>query len=743
MKTVLRFFATISAILIICTANALAFNTTVLQSGSTVTVSGVSGVLQDVTLQVLNPNTPTENIDALQITDMFYIGQTASDWKGNFSFDVDIKSGVTYPAIISNGDDYRVISLSRESVETDTLNIVFTTDRIGNIFKDYTNINYTLEIDGFGENSHKYTVTETVISEASNATVYTNSYDVEAESGGINRHKASINMSTSSQKYGTFRLEITVVDAMQRQAQLKTVFSVIHTADSVLPNRLLGTGLSFNNKDEKTEIQREISQLFYDVGYSRDRGQILWHDYEPTEGNFVMRSSWKNSINIQNEVGYKDRIWIYGYGNSKLGIPDPPITSTELEAYGKYVYNLTKELKDYTNNFEVWNETNWRAKYYPELTPQVYFNILKVSAENAKKANENVKLYISLGAMVYNTDEKYDIYSWLKQLMDMGAAEYFDALSFHVYTGKRMPEYDVSKTEVVKKLRKILTDYGYSNIPIVLTETGYSSDDVDYNEWEQAMYSLRDFAMLYDAGLEAIHFYNAIEKQDGNAEQDNFGHINTWTPDYVYNASGVAYSAKPVFAAFANFNTLLSNAELIEKKENKFGNYDYQFKAVDGTRVHMIWNSIDINSTYTLNTDSKMVIIYDIFGNSVDMKSTDGNYTINTSGAPCYVVIPENPLYIARDSQGNHIDRINADTVYIDTDNAIISQTGATKVIAAKYNNGMLVGCEVLDVSQGGENGVLVNTANSDKLSVFTFKDFNTMMPLEDKFELFRQEERE
>lgn len=383
-------------------------------------------------------------------------------------------------------------------------------------------------------------------------------------------------------------------------------------------------------------------------------------------------------MEIQKQHGIKP-ILVLGVDNSNIGINSAPI-GEELEAFGKYVSAFVSDVKEYTNDYEVLNEVNWAAKNYEDniqsikdgtklvFGPDEYFEVLKVAHDRAVEVNPDSRIYSSFGAMVYNNDERLDMLKWLERILELGAVDYMDAISFHIYTSPNTPEASPSKTVVVDDIRTILEKYDCADMPIRITEIGYSSDKAvdingavsgDYSELQQAMYSLRDLAMLYDKNLEAIQFYNAIEKQDGDSEQDNFGLINTWTDDYVYNASGVAYSAKPVFVSLVNFNTLLSNAVLESKKQIKNGNYVYKFITKNEGEVYMLWNSKDMSSVEVLNIPSDLVYVYDMYGNSRILRSTSQNYTIDISGEPTYVVVPKNTLYIPCDSLGNHLDYYN------------------------------------------------------------------------------------
>jgi hypothetical protein len=242
--------------------------------------------------------------------------------------------------------------------------------------------------------------------------------------------------------------------------------------------------------------------------------------------------------------------------------------------------------------------------------------------------------------------------------------------------------------------------------------------------------------MLYDKNLEAIQFYNAIEKQDGDSEQDNFGLINTWTDDYVYNASGVAYSAKPVFVSLVNFNTLLSNAVLESKKQIKDGNYVYKFITKNEGEVYMLWNSKDMSSVEVLNISSDLVYVYDMYGNSRILRSTSQNYTIDISGEPTYVVVPKNTLYIPCDSLGNHLDYIIGDTLYIKPVDTNIDSNAI--IVIAAYSDNSLMRTWVYTYADVLNETLTFDVTDCDTVGIFTLNDLNTLTPVNKKFEIKR-----
>ena len=138
-------------ILIINSAITVFADVEVVADGSDVFVSGncdYSGI--SVAIQVLNPGTTINKIDELTLSDICYINQTTSTSNGDYKIKVPIKVGLTYPAVVSYNNKYKIVTLSRPLSDDDTLEIESKGVNVGNIFTDYTDINFVLNIKGNG-----------------------------------------------------------------------------------------------------------------------------------------------------------------------------------------------------------------------------------------------------------------------------------------------------------------------------------------------------------------------------------------------------------------------------------------------------------------------------------------------------------------------------------------------------------------------------------------------------------------
>ena len=334
----------------------------------------------------------------------------------------------------------------------------------------------------------------------------------------------------------------------------------------------------------------------------------------------------------------------------------------------------------------------------------------------------------------------------------------------HIYTQAQKPDASV-KEDVADEVRSIIDGYGYTDMPIILTEIGYSStSDYENSEYRQAMYELRDLALIYDK-YDEIYFYCGINKQNEDDEYEReLGHINTWLYN-SYNNSGVAYAAKPAYVAMANFNALLSNAKLLEKNKSSFIIFDASDQKAlvkqclkelniddklftDRSVLSEISNAknemlepeqYSIRVGYDLKNMGTSVTLYDMYGNEQQLTSSTGKYTINIGAAPVYVVENTKPVTL-QNAAGAEITSLE-DTVYLKADDMYSDTFAGKAVVAATYSGSKLTGCKVVSYDELLNNGrETISAAGSDKLRVFVFESLNNMKPEIRKTEITRKE---
>ncbi|MGN0179881.1 MAG: hypothetical protein ACI4DY_10645 [Monoglobaceae bacterium] len=677
------------------------------------------------------------------LSSLYHIGQATADNSGNFEYLIaaegELDSFSKYRVVVSEstGEEISFFAVA------EPLNAAVNMTEFGHNYFDAERVSYNIRIEDLSNMTKEAQAQVKIYDVTENELVFQKAYEgIALDDIGTAAFSDTLDFETLDRKYGVFRMELTVTADGKKPNTVTTVFANIRKAAD--KNQKVGIQHHYGNIFTGTG-QADVVKLFADAGYGLARDGINWTFYEKEDDKFVMYDEVSEYIEEAEANGVK-MLMTSSRGNSKI-VPENIIASeTALNEYGEYIYNMVYDTVGMVSTYEIMNEVN-HYQYNPEtkMTPEQYFNIVKTASTNAKaaaeqKSKDKGKVYkaeICGGGLAYVTYEDADLSYWVDELFKLGIGEYIDKFSYHLYTQGSRPEKSVKQT-VADEVRSIIDGYGYTDMPIVLSEIGYSStSDYENSEYRQAIYELRDLALLYDK-FDEIYFYCGMNKQNEDSEYEReLGHIRTWYDD-IYNSSGVAYSAKPVFAAMANFNALLANAELT-KKSSGSDFYNYEFENSDGKTVNMLWNSGDTDAEYILNTDASSILLYDMYGNRTEMESEDGTYTIGIGAAPVYAVDNTKPLTLEKEN-GEDIDTLE-NKVYLKADKTYLSEFGNSKVIIAQYQGKTLMNCAYMDFSELAQSGRMeISVPNADRLSVFMWNDLSILKPVNTKIELLKEE---
>lgn len=252
-----------------------------------------------------------------------------------------------------------------------------------------------------------------------------------------------------------------------------------------------------------------------------------------------------------------------------------------------------------------------------------YFKFLKLAYAAVKSVDPAMKVVAGVAF-------QYDA-NWLKQLVDLGACDYADAISFHVYSNNN-PENEGLVNDF-QDLRSYIAGKGITKpMDLLLTETGYATQETGYGglpESTSAAYA----AQLYVTTLANRDLIKRIYWYD---------FMNDGTDPTFYETNGGVVrsdlSAKPSFVAFNAASNLLAGAAFVQSYNTLDSNIRiYKFhRAVDGKDVLVLWankNSESIN----LNLGGSQLSVADFFGNRQQYDTINGEVTLTASEQPVYI----------------------------------------------------------------------------------------------------------
>ncbi|MFC3797963.1 sugar-binding protein [Cohnella sp. GCM10012308] len=312
------------------------------------------------------------------------------------------------------------------------------------------------------------------------------------------------------------------------------------------------------------------------------------------------------------------------------------VTSTDPVAIQQTVTSLQGKV----NAFEIGNELS------TQLTPAQYLAILQNAYTTIKGVNPSMKV---VGGVTLNYDEP-----WLKQLVDLGATQYLDAMSFHVY-----PSHNPEKGGTIAEFQDLKdyiqayqTNHGLTKeIELWLTEIGWPTMDQKWGgvtEIDSASYAAQLYVtnLANDTLIDKIYWYDFLNDcTDGTFYECSQGLL------YVDN------SPKPSFVGLNAVSDLLGGASFVQAYSLADGDVRaYKFhRASDNQDIVVLWSNVD--KQIGLHTGSAQVVLTDLFGNARSFDTIDGTTTFTISEAPVYLIgnfaaapVLDTPTYTANAS---------------------------------------------------------------------------------------------
>lgn len=177
--------------------------------------------------------------------------------------------------------------------------------------------------------------------------------------------------------------------------------------------------------------------------------------------------------------------------NAKL-FPDGPI----MDGWLNYVKATVKRYKGKVTMYEIWNEPDGSKNLD---SYDLYANLFARTAKAIKNIDPEAKV-AAFGSC--SPDRKY-IRQAMKKIMELGAVEYMDYLTYHAYWS--VPENIVPFVEDLKKdistySNKIQLLQGETGCPGQL-EYGHAMHDIEWDEYSQAKWDLRQMITHFGMGI--------------------------------------------------------------------------------------------------------------------------------------------------------------------------------------------------------------------------------------------------
>jgi predicted CxxxxCH...CXXCH cytochrome family protein len=342
-------------------------------------------------------------------------------------------------------------------------------------------------------------------------------------------------------------------------------------------------------------------------------------------------------------IGLDGNNTLYGASSNSTAI----ITTTAIAAHLAYVTAVATRYAGNGYMYSFWNEPDSEDTDHYYSNPTIYVNMVK-DMYNAIKS-------VDPTAIVCMPDAYGPSY-WFAKVCELGLLDYTDAVSIHLYSGP--PE---NVIDDLHRVRTIIRRYTTSDIPIYITEFGFSSapglayTGTNVSESTRAKYIIRYILCALASRSTKVFIYTTqTARSNTTSNQDWFGILDT-------PASGGG--RLPVADALAAFMNSQINSMFIGRQPNT-NKDDYIMKLMDKNTnmiTYAVWttgtsHAIILNGASVMITDTVQIIAttnlldiidtqyktYDSYGESVkrlafqneifnDMENNISNGTYNHS----------------------------------------------------------------------------------------------------------------
>ena len=532
---------------------------------------------------------------------------------------------------------------------------------VGNIFYDM-NIKFDTTVINRENKSVSYNVKTAVINAETGEELGSKTESLNLAPNEKKSYIKSFDMNEMNRQYGLFKLKTEYTKNGEGESisfSDEINFSVAKAADKL--NSKVGIATNYGHGYFHPD---KMIPLIKNAGIATDRDYLAWVQYNES-GNWTLPDRYTRWADKTANEGIGKILQVTSVSMLESGNAIPK-TDDEIRDFCEYALKVAQNTD--AEYLEIFNEVNLSSK----VTPEEYAKMLIAVSDKVKQGSD--KKICAMATARAALSARTWIENVLKAIQKSNRvpSEIIDAISVHPYkvcnlspetgmTNLSKDDDDGTLHEQLSLTRTMLNKYGLNDTPLIATEFGWTSTptwdgwakiDDRLSEIGQAQYSIRGLALMYN-DLDRICFYTMTDFTNTTDYENHFGLVKSWC------GVEIPYEAKPSYLAVSAFNSIIGNAE--KKNESTSGkNHDVTFSG--DTEVHILWNE-DSTVSYSFNSGSKALRVYDMYGNTTVMTSADGIYNLTLSPSPIYAEPINNytDLKVVDDS-GNEITALKGKT---------------------------------------------------------------------------------
>ncbi|MCA9936901.1 MAG: cellulase family glycosylhydrolase [Anaerolineales bacterium] len=275
----------------------------------------------------------------------------------------------------------------------------------------------------------------------------------------------------------------------------------LQTVQSSQP--LVSVHTRLTDEVEEWKIQRTL-QMVREMGATHIVEMFPWAYYHGEHGGFA----W-NHPDMVIKHAYAQGLTVI----ARLGLtpewarpPDTPLTYLDADAYDDFAAYAAAFAARYRGKVAyliIGNEPNLSYEWgYRQTTAVDYATLLQTVYPAVKAANPDMEVLAGALAPTLEPPESpwgLNDLTYLQQLYEAGAADYFDGLAVHVYGLTQPPQAepapDLLNFRRVELMRQVMLDNGDGETPMFITETGWNDDP----RWTMAVSPAQRITYTLDA----------------------------------------------------------------------------------------------------------------------------------------------------------------------------------------------------------------------------------------------------
>jgi hypothetical protein len=369
-----------------------------------------------------------------------------------------------------------------------------------------------------------------------------------------------------------------------------------------------------------------------------------WNTQEPKPGQWDTRAL-DAALRRMEKYGlrYQDILFAApSWATGGTGWAAPPVEKMGL--WEAYVEKLVRQYTGRIRYYEVWNEPDGM---WPEATRpsgEHYLAMLKATWAAAKRADPHCVI-LGLSHAGYE--------AWLEKVGKLGARDYLDAVTVHVYAPPR------DFVGQVERRREILARYGMGEKPLWLNEIGTTA--YDFNPQYSARFGCSEFSQasavteLYAQSLSfdprmKVFWFCTYDPRDAAHEPE-------WTGDAGVGVMYLGFLPKLSYAALAGVAKELEGRECLGRQDIAEDLHQISFAGP----VAAVWCDRPRERPLVRATDlgclpEEAVVLTDMFTNQI-ASGRAGGIKVDLSHGPVYLEGSGQMAAVARAERAAEPDR--------------------------------------------------------------------------------------